>query len=454
MTDGTDAWGHYMGLYTIPDGQNVTRFSFDAVSTATGDTTRGNFVDSFNLYVVRDTDGDGIPDHLDLDSDNDGIPDNVEGQGTDEYIAPSGNDSDGDGIDDSYDPDASNGAPFTLPDRDHDGIPDYLDTDSDNDGYTDCEEGVDTANKNCPVDNNTVGDNGLVDWAETTDDYTDVNGDVNEPNPDSGGQLQDETGNNNEAAYREFLCGKALTTLTSYQWKLIAIPCNTGSNTVSDIFSFIGTYDIDYVLYKQTGNDNYEVNETAGSVYKNTEKIKLTANDTLEQGISYWIITDKDVKVTIDKNLPGLLPTATKSASSLSINDENVTDVYEHTLPNNYMNNTGWVKKYMAGNPFPYAFLVKNLYFQHGDGGYKAMGDSANYTYIDPIFYKHDSGDTTDKEISSGGGYIAISAATPGFDEGGIKAMEGFFIKLPEVDGDNVSNYFAYPLMMQNGDGN
>jgi hypothetical protein len=120
------------------------------------------------------------------------------------------------------------------------------------------------------------------------------------------------------------------------------------------------------------------------------------------------------------------------------------------------MQHAGYVKKYMAGNPFPYAFEMKKLYFSHGgaSGSYKAMGDSGNDNYIDPTFYKHDDPDTSDKNTSNGGGYEAVNAGTPGFDNGGFKAMEGFFIKLPEVNGDTDDNFFAYPLMMQNGNGN
>ncbi|WP_211296732.1 beta strand repeat-containing protein, partial [Polaribacter butkevichii] len=53
------------------------------------------------------TDADSIPDYLDLDADNDGIPDNIEGQTTTGYVAPSGADTDNDGLDDVYDPDCT-----------------------------------------------------------------------------------------------------------------------------------------------------------------------------------------------------------------------------------------------------------------------------------------------------------------------------------------------------------
>ncbi len=95
-----------------------------------------------------DTDGDGMPDWRDLDADNDGILDSAEG--------PSGMDVDADGIDDAYDADIT-GQPDAdgngivddvlsvdadmdgIPDADtdNDGVPDYLDLDSDNDGISD-----------------------------------------------------------------------------------------------------------------------------------------------------------------------------------------------------------------------------------------------------------------------------------------------------------------------------
>ncbi len=51
----------------------------------------------------RDTDADGLYDHLDIDADNDGLTDNVEAQTTAGYVAPSGSDTDGDGLDNAYD---------------------------------------------------------------------------------------------------------------------------------------------------------------------------------------------------------------------------------------------------------------------------------------------------------------------------------------------------------------
>ena len=68
-----------------------------------------------------DSDGDGIPDHLDDDDDNDGIPDSQD------------NDDDGDGIPDHLE----------AVDSDGDGIPDHLDDDDDNDGIPDSQDNDD-----------------------------------------------------------------------------------------------------------------------------------------------------------------------------------------------------------------------------------------------------------------------------------------------------------------------
>ncbi|MFH2008834.1 MAG: hypothetical protein ABI333_19760 [bacterium] len=86
-----------------------------------------------------DTDGDGIPDYLDLDSDNDGIADSVE-------LGPAGPgyypvDSDADGIPDFRDLDSDgNGLSDSVDgaaDLDSDGVGNYADTDDDGDGIFD-----------------------------------------------------------------------------------------------------------------------------------------------------------------------------------------------------------------------------------------------------------------------------------------------------------------------------
>jgi hypothetical protein len=79
MSDSNQAWGVHSGVYKVPDGQTASRFGFLAKSTATGDKTVGNFIDSVVFTPCPDTDGDKTPDALDTDSDNDGTPDSTEG---------------------------------------------------------------------------------------------------------------------------------------------------------------------------------------------------------------------------------------------------------------------------------------------------------------------------------------------------------------------------------------
>jgi gliding motility-associated-like protein len=122
-----------------------------------------------------DADNDGIPNRLDLDSDGDGIPDNVEAQSTATYKAPSGVDSDKNGLDDAYEstPGAGNG--LTPVNTDGVDAPDYLDTDSDNDKVLDRNEsGIILLGIDADL-------NGLDDAVDSTGGYSDPNGKINNP---------------------------------------------------------------------------------------------------------------------------------------------------------------------------------------------------------------------------------------------------------------------------------
>ena len=52
MIDDKDSWGTYIGSYEVPQGQSVTRLQFEAVSTASGNDTIGNFLDGFKVGPV------------------------------------------------------------------------------------------------------------------------------------------------------------------------------------------------------------------------------------------------------------------------------------------------------------------------------------------------------------------------------------------------------------------
>ncbi|MFK0240318.1 hypothetical protein ACIQTX_05595 [Microbacterium sp. NPDC090281] len=49
LSDGTAAWGTHTGTYTVPAGQTVTRFGFEAVSSAGGNASVGNFLDDITF---------------------------------------------------------------------------------------------------------------------------------------------------------------------------------------------------------------------------------------------------------------------------------------------------------------------------------------------------------------------------------------------------------------------
>ena len=118
-----------------------------------------------------DSDGDGVPDAVDLDDDNDGILDTVESGGVD----PNG-DADSNGIPNYLDVnatnDTNNDGVVDAFDVDGDGVANHLDLDSDNDGIYDVVEtgGTDTD------------DDGMAD--DTDGDGTNDNG---IPNSSNGG---------------------------------------------------------------------------------------------------------------------------------------------------------------------------------------------------------------------------------------------------------------------------
>ena len=430
--------GYIYEITNFASGTPTATFTYRSVATSKNDGASCKEANQF----ARDTDGDGIKDYLDLDSDNDGIPDNIEAQTTAGYIAPSTlpiTDIDSDGLADQYDNDITgvSGSDGIIPvDTDGDGIPDYVDSDSDNDGYTDCEEG-NINGITCPV-TAVYATNGM-----TTEigvgDYNDTNENVDTP----AGGLENETGDTSEMAYREYLCGKASYTLTHYQWRLISVPCNPASSTISDLFGTdLGTYGEPesggaWVMYEQSGTDNYEVNAS----HPNTNKTKLTATSTLKAGVGYWIIVDaggagltKTLTVNVASSTPS--PTTVTSVNGGVVTDLNLSIVAPSS--------GSQLKKYMAGNPFPYRFHISTAYFKNNQQvSYAAIGDTANDPYVQSTMYKHDSNQTGPVD-----GYTAVDPSVPGLD-GVVEPMEGFFMKIqPSVQGE--SNTFAYPLNMSN----
>jgi len=233
----------------------IDRIVVSARETAS---TGRNFGFSNPTFVMggKDTDGDGVPDSLDLDSDNDGISDLIEsgqdasidadGDGRrDDMASPelaAGNDLDGDGLADAVD----NGNELYPVNTDASGPFDYLDLDSDGDTIPDAVEarptngyvsptqvnnaanaGVNDDGLHVPVD--TDGD-GIADYRDGDSDddgtedlnesgltnlvgdldgdgiedargasYADPDGEVNDPSSD----LPNQSGDTAEVAYRE-----------------------------------------------------------------------------------------------------------------------------------------------------------------------------------------------------------------------------------------------------------
>ncbi len=162
--------------FTITIGQNgATGLGVDGLEF---------ILQAINPAQSRDTDLDGILDHLDLDSDNDGITDNVEAQASAQYRAPSGIDLNQDGLDDVYDTrnvSAGTSAATSLNvnapvNTDGEDSADYLDEDSDNDGINDIAERLDGAPDTLTSMADTDGD-GLLDIFEgsNSDDGFDAN---------------------------------------------------------------------------------------------------------------------------------------------------------------------------------------------------------------------------------------------------------------------------------------
>lgn len=136
------------GQGTDPDGDGI-------VGGLDGDSDGDGIPDALEIANASnngDSDGDGVPDHLDLDSDNDGINDVIEaggkdanGDGKQDASGDANPDEDGDGIVDSVDPDdnvlgGGKGVALVPLNSDGSGKPNYLDLDSDNDGFSDLYE--------------------------------------------------------------------------------------------------------------------------------------------------------------------------------------------------------------------------------------------------------------------------------------------------------------------------
>lgn len=179
VADGSEDGANTGSFRWASDGP-ASSVSFSTTNTATW----GNAV-TFSVMPLLDTDGDTVPNKLDLDSDNDGIPDLVEA--TASTPQPFTNGRYNGSSDANGQPGVLSGTAIDPVDTDNDGTPDFLDLDTDNDGIPDALEARTTATyvnithvNNAT--NNGVNDTGIVSVPTNTDgdanpDFRDLDSD-------------------------------------------------------------------------------------------------------------------------------------------------------------------------------------------------------------------------------------------------------------------------------------
>lgn len=204
IIDGVDTDGD--GILEFADGSGVYKDAFDVAPVDSDGDLIGDWRDKDSdgdkipdaVELSADKDSDGMPNYLDRDSDNDSIPDEIEAgidpnnplnSDTDADPNYLDTDSDGDKISDNLEAGANPKSPV---DTDSDTKPDYIDTDSDGDTITDAIEAGSDATNPTDTDND-----GIYDFRETDSDddgildSVEVGADVNNPADTDGDLLPD-----------------------------------------------------------------------------------------------------------------------------------------------------------------------------------------------------------------------------------------------------------------------
>lgn len=264
--DPANSWHQFTASLTFGVSEFYVYFINNEVGGGGNDLAIDDIVISQTLC---DTDNDGVADVFDLDSDNDGIPDVVEaglGNLSDGKATLTGV---GSWVDANLNGmhDASEGN--IVPDSDGDGVPDYLDLDSDNDTIFDVDESgatnsADTNYQNGDGDitGDGVGDGTDTDAVRETDIDSDgileyfTDGILDLYDFFEGGTMATAYGNNNQGS-------------TGSGWEYYVIDSdNDGTPNYLDTTSDGSTYDISHTLYSNLDADNNGViddtNDTEG----------------------------------------------------------------------------------------------------------------------------------------------------------------------------------------------
>ena len=236
-------------------------------------------------------------------------------------------------------------------------------------------------------------------------------------------------GNTNNQAYAYYFpCGQG-GTLEAMKWTMIGLQCDVDGAPISEIFSDLGTYDDNWVVYEQNGTD-YKGHQAAYA--------KLDPTDTMKLGVGYWIISDTNATWQINDTIS----TASTVGSTPSevdplarddigaVHGINLNDIIsEKTTPTSNI-------KIMLSNPYPYEISWGNvLLSSNGTSGFLSEN---------PSFFEE--GSVTAYVVNSDtGGYTPI-AYTPGISPK-LKPGEGFYVRLSESF-DNLAPIIVYNFLI------
>ncbi|MGC6430310.1 MAG: LamG-like jellyroll fold domain-containing protein [Jejuia sp.] len=260
--DAENSWHQFTADLTF----NVSEFYVYFINNEVGGAGNDLAIDDIVIsQTLCDTDGDGVADVFDLDSDNDGIPDVVEtglGSYSEGNATLTGSsswvDSNGNGM---YDL-----AEGTTPiDSDGDSVPNHLDLDSDNDTIFDVDESGagNSADTNYQNGDGDVTGDGVGDGTDTdTVRETDINSDGTiEYFTDGildlydffeGSSMSTGFGNSNQG-----------TTGTGWEYYVVDTD-NDGTPDYLDTTSDGSTYDISHTLYASLdGNNDGIIDDTS-----------------------------------------------------------------------------------------------------------------------------------------------------------------------------------------------